>query len=454
MSAAAAQTSQKPLPKVLRIGVFREGKPVGERLIRHGQAVLLSDVERIGAGGGDAPSLLDGTGLSSKYELFSARGDTYVLNLPDGVDGRLQWKDGIRSVEELSSRGEATKKGDGYSVPLNENVRGKIVAGPVTLLFQFVPAPPEPIRSINPADFRAKLFDDEDPLFLGLLGVFTVVAAAFMTWVYISPKPERLDLDHLDDVVDLVVEKKIEQVEIPDVVDSTKPAVDTKKPEDTAKATRTDAPPSKAPASNDVPTTESVVKKSLLLQMLGTTGDASSSDAAADLLGDESANVARLDAALAGVSGVQQANGANIGVRSGSGGGRGDAQVGVGIATGGTASTGAGAAVTVKRPKVVYEAASTDVEEGDGASIPSVVKKNSGRVQSCVEQSLRGNPGLNGRVVVTFQITKGKVTEANATSNTTGDDALGQCIARAVRSIRFSEDTTARVEFPYVVSGQ
>lgn len=458
MSAAAAQSPQKALPKVLRIGVFRDGKPAGERLVRHGQGVLLSDVERIaGPPAEGAPGILEGTNLSPRHELFSARGDTYTLNLPETVDGRLQWRDGIRSVEELATRGEATKKGDSYSVALTDQVRGKLVAGNLTILFQFVPAPPEPVRSINPADFRPRFIDDEDPLFLGLLGVFTLIASAFMVWVWVTPAPDHLDLEDVDAAVDLVIDREIEQIV---VQDPTKPGdqdqpKDPDKPAEKPAETSASSTPSKTPgAPSDVPTQASVVKKSLLLQMIGTSGDAASGDAASDLLGDESANVARLDAALAGVSGVQQASGTNVGIKSGSGGGREDAVVGVGIATGGTAATGSGVAVTVKKPKIGFEEASTDVEEGEGGSIPSIVKKNSGRVQSCVEQSLKANPSMSGRVVVAFSIAKGRVTESSVQANTTGDDALGGCMARAIRSIRFPEDVTARVEFPYVVSGQ
>jgi hypothetical protein len=61
---------------------------------------------------------------------------------------------------------------------------------------------------------------------------------------------------------------------------------------------------------------------------------------------------------------------------------------------------------------------------------------------------------MSGRVVVEFAIVKGKVSEASVSSNSTGDDALGSCIARSVRSIRFGDDVTAKVEFPFVVSGQ
>ena len=135
-----------------------------------------------------------------------------------------------------------------------------------------------------------------------------------------------------------------------------------------------------------------MVKKLVLLQLIGSSGDVASGDVVNDILGDDNASVAKLDNALNGVSGVQLASGQNIGMKGGSGGGREDAKVGVGIATGGSAQTGGGVATVVKKPKVDFGSADSDVESGDANTIPGIVKRNSGRVQSCVEQSLKVNP--------------------------------------------------------------
>jgi hypothetical protein len=199
---------------------------------------------------------------------------------------------------------------------------------------------------------------------------------------------------------------------------------------------------------------ETVAKKSLLLQMIGTTGSNDGSNAVNDLLGDDGASMKSLDQALNGVNGVQEATAKNLGVKSGSGGGREDAKVGVGVATGGTASTGTGVKTVVK-PKVVDGVADADVEEGDKGNIASVIRKNSGRIMSCTEQALKGNPDLSGRVGVGFSIVAGKVTESHLVKNSTNDDALGKCITSAVRTFRFDPGLTAEVaEFPWVVSGQ
>ncbi|MDP2306380.1 MAG: AgmX/PglI C-terminal domain-containing protein [Pseudomonadota bacterium] len=447
MSATAPQTAQKPLPKVLRIGMAQDQKIVQEKVLKVGETVTIGDNPR-------NSFVLTGTKLPSRFELFIAKGDSYVLSVPDWVEGKISWKDGIRGLDEIRQRGEAVKRGDLYFYQLNENVRGKVTIGSSTILFQFVPAPPEPVRAVSAADFRPRLLDEDDPLFHGLLGVFSLVAAAFMAWVYTTPPREHVDLDALKDALSLVVERKIDKIEIVQAVPTTeaegpKPEVKADKPvEKEPKAdTRPDTP---QPASKD-----SVAKKSLLLQMIGTSGNANGNDVVADILGDDAASMAGLDRALAGVSGVEQADAGNVGVKSGGANGRTDATVGVGIATGGNSTVGTGTAKVTVKAKVDMGTADADVESGDSGNIASVVKKSQGRIQTCLETSLKANPSVNGRVSVGWTINAGKVTEAHLVKNSTGDDTLGQCIVKSVRQFRFDETLTAEVqEFPWVMSGQ
>lgn len=448
MSATAPQTSQKALPKVLRIGVAQDGKIVQEKLLKIGETVTVGENPR-------NSFVITGTKLPPRFELFTPRGDGYMLTVPDWIEGKIQWKDGIRGLDELRARGEAVKKGELFTYQLNENVRGKVSIGPATLLFQFVPAPPEPVRAVSAADFRPRFFEDDDPLFQGLLGVFSLIAAAFMTWVYTTPPSEHVDLDALADAADLVVDRKIERVEIIEAPPDEGPAKAEEKKEDTKPKEDTKAEQTKS-QDNKPADKESVAKKSVLLQLIGTSGNANGANAVEDLLGDDAASMAGLDAALSGVSGVQNADAANLaGAKGGSGTGREDAKVGVGVATGGDGKVGTSTAKVTVKAKVETGTADADVAEGDAGNIGSVVKKSQGRITSCLEQGLKANPSLNGRVSVGWNIQAGKVKDARLVQNTTGDDALGKCIVNAVRQFRFDPGLTAEVaEFPWVVSGQ
>ena len=446
MSAPAPQTAQKPLAKVLRIGMAQDQKIVQEKVLKIGETVTIGENPR-------NSFVLTGTKLPPRFELFIAKGDSYVLSVPDWVEGKISWKDGIRGLDEIRQRGEAVKKGELYYYQLNENVRGKVTIGSSTILFQFVPAPPEPVRAASAADFRPRFFDEDDPLFHGLLGLFSLVGALFMTWVYATPPRERVDLDSLKDALDLVVERKIDKpIEI-----IQEAAPDADGPKDEKKVEKTPEKEEKVQTRSDTPqppSKDSVAKKSLLLQMIGTNGNANGENAVADILGDDAASMAGLDRALAGVSGVQQADAGNIGVKSGGAGGRADATVGVGVATGGNANVGTGT-VKVKVAKVDMGTADADVEAGDAGNISTVVRKSQGRITTCLDQALKSNPSVNGRVSVGWTITAGRVTESHLVKNSTGDDTLGQCITKSVRAFRFDETLTANVaEFPWVVSGQ
>lgn len=438
MSAQAAQTVQRPQPKVLRIGLVQEGK-IQERLLRPQEVVTIGDGPRV-----TIP--VQGTRIGARHEILVPRGDGYVLQVPDWVEGKLQGREGMSDLAELRSRPATVRKGEFYVVPIDDSMRGKVVVGPVSLLFQFVPAPPEPVKPISAADFRPRLVDDEDPLFLGLLGVFTLIAASFMAYVYTAEIREEIDIDAIADVLDLEIAKEPEQVVI--ATAGEEKAVEEKPEEKPAEE------PAAAATPKDV-SLESVQKKSVLLQLLGSDGAADGRSAVEDLLGDQSAAMAGLDQALAGVSGVQAATADNLGARQGSGGGKDDAKVGVGVATGGVSGTGSGVAVVVKKPKVDYGQADAIADAGDAASIPSVIRKNAGRIQSCVEQGLKQNPEMSGRVSVKFDINGGKVMSSGVVTNTTGNAQVGTCIANAIRSIRFDEGLTAQVdEMPFAVSGQ
>lgn len=101
------------------------------------------------------------------------------------------------------------------------------------------------------------------------------------------------------------------------------------------------------------------------------------------------------------------------------------------------------------------DAPSAEPPPSDPAEIQRVVKAHSGRVQACVERSLRVDPRLEGTVGVGFTVAGGAVTEAHLVRNTTGDAAMGACVVGAVRSFQFDPGTSAEVaEYPWVVSGR
>ncbi len=447
-TAAQPASAAKTNPKVLRLGLIKEGK-VSERITKIGEIVSVGENPR-------NLFVVTEPRLGQRVEMFIPQRDGYLLQVPEWVEGMIQTKDGMKAIADL--RSSATKRGDLWVHTLDERMRGKLVIGTSSILFQFVPAPPQPERAMSAADFRAKWYDDEDPLFLVLLGSFSLVAASFMTFIYMSPRPDDSELTNVDDAVKLLdkdieplpIEIKMPKDEGNEKPEEEKPKED--KPKEDKPAADTDSAPPKD--NQPPPSAESVAKKSLLIQALGTVGDATNGRTAVDILGDDSTR-AGLDAALAGVTNVQEASAAGLAARGGSANGKENAGVAVSGSTGGEAGTGSAVAVKIKKPKIDFGGGDVDVDSGDGAGIPSIVKKKSGTFQSCVEAGLKQDEGLSGRIAVGWSIVSGVVKDAHVVENTTGNTTLGSCFVTGVRGLRFDAALNAEVpSYTWAVSGQ
>ncbi len=439
-----APVAAKPNAKVLRLGLIKEGK-VSERITKLGEVVGVGESQRNLFQISDAK-------LGQRLEMFIPQREGYLLQVPDWVEGMIQTKDGMKSLKDL--RSTAQKKGDLYVYLLDDKMRGKLVIGTSSILFQFVPAPPQPERAMSASDFRAKFYDDEDPLFLALLGTLSVVAAAFLCYLAITPRPDDSELVTLDDVTKLL-DKDIKPIAI-DVQqpqdDGNKPAEDKPKDKPAPKDDKSNQAPPQAATPQSA--AQQVAQKSLLLQALGTTGVGTTGDTAVDILGDQAA-IQGLDHALAGVTGAQQADASNIGkTQAGGAGGRGDVTVGVATAGGGTAAVGGNVEVKVKRPVVAEGEVSSDADAGTVGQIKSVVSKRNGTFASCDQTALKQNPDLKGRIVVGWSINAGKVGNVHVVTNSTGDDQLGTCFATVVRGLRFDPSITQEVDgYTWAVSG-
>lgn len=393
-----APASSSALPLVLRVGVVQDGRVVAERLFRPGEPVVVGDA---------ADATFRGPG--PRRVLLRPAGSGWVV--PGGLDGAVS-RQGV--VAALSG-----------PLLLDEHARGRVVLGDTTYLFQLVAAPPEPAR-VALLDLRPRLIEDEDPLFAGLLGAFTLVAAAFMAWVQVTPLPERVELEWFDDIAEL---PPVVRVALPDPL-----AV----PEFVGAApSERRAPRSAEPAPAGRP-------RSRLVHVFGQPGDGPS--AFERLLGEDVLDLS----AVRFTEGEASADPGTF--RRATATSREDAAVTVDDLDAGDVEEHLGTGLTVT-PRIEPERAPT-LDEGDPADIASVVRKHQGRVTTCVEQSLKSNPGLSGRVSLGWTVVDGGVTEAHVVQNQTGDAALGACFERAVRGLRFGAGVNAEVaEFPWIVSG-
>lgn len=85
--------------------------------------------------------------------------------------------------------------------------------------------------------------------------------------------------------------------------------------------------------------------------------------------------------------------------------------------------------------------------------VQSVVKRRSGSIRACYQKRLKVEAGLCGKLTVRWNIgANGSVTTAIVTSNTVGDDEVGNCVVRVLRRMRFQrpESGTCVVQWPFV----
>src|SRR5512138_1788884 len=150
--------------KVLRIGVIQGGKIVEERVLPAREKVT------VGTAGGNTIAVAKSQ-LPESTLVFSWHADRYTLHFAEGTEGRIQGPQGSADFGALVSQGLAKRQDDRYAVQVNEDQRGKIVLGDVTLLWQFVDPPIEAPRFVLPKGARGRHFASLDGLFATILAV-------------------------------------------------------------------------------------------------------------------------------------------------------------------------------------------------------------------------------------------------------------------------------------------
>lgn len=442
--------------KVLRIGLVQDDKLVQQRLIRAGESVTVGESVK-------NTLSFAGPTLPKRFPMFVAKGNRYTLQITEGMDGRIALGDAAaQTVAELKSSGAAARRGGTWQLPLHESHRGKISVDGVTILFQFVPAPPEPLQPRGNLDFRPRLIDQSDPVFLAFLGLFTALATLMMIYVYTAPPREPTTFFQLPDrFVNLVVDVPPPEIDEPvnELGDPTKvqkvqkvQKVDEAVGEKDSKAAPKDSKVAEAEERQKV--SKAVEEQSALLQalMIGTRGSNNNNSRTPDLFDSSDAFGQDLDRALQDVGGVGVADSEDdLVARKGGGGTREDVGIdGLKKVGGGTGGVGTGPVTEVKG-KVKAEAPEI-TGEGDAGTVKAVVSKYSGQVKYCYEAELKENPELQGRVEVAWTVSGGRATGVEILSNTTGNSALGSCIVKKVGGWKFSEELDMDVVYPFVLS--
>ncbi|MCO4769244.1 MAG: AgmX/PglI C-terminal domain-containing protein [Deltaproteobacteria bacterium] len=400
-----------------------------------------------------------------RFEIFSPRTGGYALQFTGEMHGKVAVGDKVVTLASLAQKGQAKKKGSWFELTLGPTNRGKVYVGEYTFLFQFVAPPPQPMRARG-GDFRAFRWEDVDWLFFAIVLFSALLHTAVVIWIESQPPPKKV---RLEDLPDRFVKMLLPPEEEPKPVDEN---VEGESDEVVEKEAETPAPveePAEEPAGSDEPEEpqESPEEKRArleeeaaskgLLALIGTAGDSSREGAVADLLSDGSGLADDVGEALANSSGVVigRRDVDQAGLR---GGGGGDGAAGIGDLGGAGGDKGGAVVKEAKAPKAVMDTGSVDIGSSeDAASVRSTMKRYNARIRACYEKELKSNPDLGGKVTAYWIITpSGSPSDVDIVGNSTGNAALGQCIAKELKRIKFPapEDDIEVDGYNWVFSSQ
>jgi outer membrane biosynthesis protein TonB len=445
---AAPRPDVGPRPKVLRIGVILGDKIVEERLIRDRGPVTVGQSSR-------NTFAVPTPELPRTWGLFQLQGGRYVLQVTDAMDGRISEGGQVFTMAQLKSMGRATRSGQNWLLPLTDASRGKIVIGEMTLLFQFVQAPPLQPRPQLPHSVKGSFTDRIDPYMATILALSLATHLIIFCYFkfFVKDQPAQSPEIIPDQFARVVMQRPR-----PPAPPQTTTGPGEEKKEETKEAKKEEkkgddkpkAEEKKAAGPEDV---KERVEQSAVIRTLnqlsakgknGTTIATSDKEAWGDL-----------DKGLKKVGqegGVQIATTTSGGTRStGSGEYASGKEVGVGGPSGPGSTTGE------KKEEAIKTRADTGKLEGDDTAglDPNIVASTinrlyKARVNACYQRGLKGNPNLQGRVDIGFTVgVAGNVIKANVHGF---DPSVDQCIELEVRRWRFSKpESPAEFEIPFIL---
>ncbi len=431
--------------KVLRVGVIQGGKIVEERVLPARQPIT------IGTSPGNT-IVVPVSKLPESVLVFSFQGERYALQFEEGQEGRIQGPQGAADFGALVSQGVAKRHGKTCSVPVNEDQRGKIVLGEVTLLWQFVPPPAEVPKPALPKEAKGAHFKSMDTLFVSLLALSFLVHSGAYIALANTELPKEVTLEEIPD--------RYAKVLIPERMPQP-PKVEEKKPEAVAEAKQEKKEPEKKQDSPEqtaqrkaarAAAVAKAVQSKGILKVLGVLGPGGAGGAVADVFGT-GGGMGDVASALSGAGGVAVATDPGAGGGRKGGGEGGAASIG-NLATTGGGKVGLGTKSEVRvSGSVAAEEAEVDSSDIDQGKLGAFVRARMGLIKACYENSLKRNPNLKGKISIRFTILEtGGLAEISAAVNSLGSPEVAGCIVNTMRSWRtqFRPSGPVTVEYPFV----
>ncbi|MFB6373137.1 MAG: AgmX/PglI C-terminal domain-containing protein [Bradymonadaceae bacterium] len=440
--------------KILRIGLVQNGKIVEERLMRS-----RSDVN-VGQDFKKNDFVVPVSDLPQSFPVFELKGERYVLNFTDQMEGRVSAGGEVNALSDLRARGKAKEGKHGHYVPLPPTARGRVQAGDATLLFQFVTPPPKRPQPVLPASMRGGWVKGLDRILVAVIAISAVLQLGFVIWLESQEWPMPKDVNRtIPDRFVKVKEKEKKDKPEPKKQkkkksEKTKPSekkkpkkkAESKEPKEKNKEEMSPEEQAKKEAQKQRQMAKEVKNKTILGEIGHVTkkGGGSVADVLSDGAGKKS-----MDEAFADSEGVTTGSGAEkSGLQtSGSSDAEGSGEAtGIGkldetsgakkaekgVGTGEKKEQKVQAEVDLKSPERTAGRGSLD-----SGSIRNVIKRYASRIQRCYERQLKKDNSAGGKVIVSFTIGRaGRVTTSSSKTDTVGG-GVGQCVADVIKSLRF-----------------
>ncbi len=444
--------------RVIRVGVLQEGKIILERRLDPGESLTV----------GNSPRAVVSHPLPSlprRTVLIEAHRGRYRLRVPPRLQGKVSHGGELISLDQLRERPPSGR--DLWLLPLGDSDRGSVRLGDLTLLFQLVQAPLVAQRELRRQSFRPRLLNDDDPVFMGFLGLFTVMASAFAAYTSSVVTPELIG--------DFSEVERFAQVYLPP------PDLEDPPPVEPEPVTRDDAlvrsgpaepvpteEPAEAVAANDAPPErpltaeeamareiaarqaleERVYAESAVLQWLTTHGEAVNGLVVSpDVAWGEDMNIG-------GDPDLDKITELAPGFKGGAGGGTSREDVGITVDKLGVGRTGISDAGAAK-PEIKLRPETPIMPEGgaDADRVMATVRGYYPRIKTCYERRLKEVPGLQGRLEIEWVVHRGQALDVRVLDNSTDDRLLQECIVDSMRTWRFDGDIMDfPLSFPFVLS--
>jgi hypothetical protein len=417
--------------RILRIAILQGERVIEERLVRRRGPVTL---------GQSAKNLfmLPTADVPRTLTLFDVVSGGYMLRVTDDMKGRVWLGEG--NVIKLDRRAE---------LALTPHARGKVTFGDITVLFQFVDAPPVQPRPQLPSSVRSSLLHDMDWL---LVSVLCASLLTHLSFVLFMMRFEPQHRPEIEEIPDRFVKFLVPQMPKPTPHEEPKPKESAvvsheRKPTPRVVTATTEAKiPTPSSARHHAELMAQVQNMGLLAQLTAK-GDGHGG-AVADLLRDSfvSADADQVFAHVGGVeiakAGGAETKGANV-----------TGQLRANAALHGDSVRELKLADKTEEHAVhgtVRDSAPTQVDGPlDPGIIAGEIRRRLGAVRACYEAALKRNPSLSGKLVLRFAVSMiGKVTSLEIDTDTLNDPEVIACIKARAFSWRFPPSAEP-IEFSY-----